>query len=523
MHETDLRKAMLDALKPVKQAIYNSQFSTTVNRRPCTPGTRIAIRSDLDSWSSDPNGPNIYWMSGMAGTGKTTIAYSQAQSLDSRGQLAGSFFCTRTSPECRDAKQIIPTIACQLAYRSILFQSALCKALQKKQDIRALNIAAQFIMLLRDPLLETRNQLANNMVFVIDALDECADIGTVARLLDILFRFASDLPIKFLVTSRPEPAIRIRILSQDHTSHSILYLRDIEASLVQADIQLYLQMELASMSLTADEVGQLAIRAGNLFIYAATAVRYIYPYDHTIDSGARLRTLLIATEWRTRRYAEIDDLYATILGAALNDSKLEPEEQNHMKLVLWTSVCAQECVTVRTLAALVGLDETQTLMALQPLRSVVNALQLDSLVSTFHQSFPEFLFNRDRSIDFFCDAGIHNQFLARRCFEIMKEQLRLNVPALELPSVPVQKGSQPRTEKNLSHELIYACRYWADHLQFAEVSDELRSMLEEFLEQRFLLWVEVLNMGDYVMPGAVGLLRSCAKMNVRQMCKCISS
>ncbi|CAE6471647.1 unnamed protein product [Rhizoctonia solani] len=114
----------LESLRSAKLARYDSELATEFSRRACTKNTRIEILKELVQWSEDPSSgmAKVYWMNGMAGTGKTTIAYSACVALEARKQLAASFFCTRTSPECRDAKRIIPTIAYQLARRSTPFR-----------------------------------------------------------------------------------------------------------------------------------------------------------------------------------------------------------------------------------------------------------------------------------------------------------------------------------------------------------------------------------------------------------------
>ncbi|KAB5588072.1 Protein translocase subunit SecA [Ceratobasidium theobromae] len=93
-------RARLQKLWPARLAAYGSGLSVDVDRRTCTENTRKGILHNLNKWSSDPDAKKIFWMDGMAGTGKTTIAYTLCQVLQSRGQLAASFFCTRTSPEC---------------------------------------------------------------------------------------------------------------------------------------------------------------------------------------------------------------------------------------------------------------------------------------------------------------------------------------------------------------------------------------------------------------------------------------
>jgi hypothetical protein len=502
------QEARLRDLEPAKLATYNSKLSTEINRRTCTEHTRKAILSELNTWSDDPDAPRTFWMDGMAGTGKTTIACTLSEALESRGQLAASFFCTRTSPECRDANRIVPTIAYQLARRSTPFRSALDQVLEKDPDVASLNISTQFERLIKNPLLEVKDSLPNNLVVVIDALDECEDSRVIELILDTLFRFAANLPLKFFITSRPEPAIRSKMMSAANSSRSILHLHDIEQSLVQADIELYLEEELASISPPPEHVKQLAGLAGNLFIYAATAVRYIRPGKASIDPKRRLATMLAVNSQSQKKFAQIDKLYSTILTAVFDDDDLEPEEQDYIQLVLWTAICTREPVPVKTLAALTGSnDESQTLAALEPLRSVLHFSENSNLVSTLHASFPDYMLTKERSGKFFCDEREHSQLLARRCFEVMKGQLRFNICHLESSFVPDSKVAdlKDRIEKNISQELSYACRFWTDHLAGAAASDRLCEMVEEFLSQELLFWMEVLNLKQYVIKGTAGL------------------
>lgn len=512
------QEAKLKELKPVKLASYNSILSEDVNRRTCTANTRKVILSDVNHWSDDSCAEKVFWLDGMAGTGKTTIAYTLSEALQSRGQLAASFFCTRTSPECRDAKRIVPTIAYQLARHSTPFRWALSQALEKNPDAGSLNILAQFDQLLKDPLAEVHDKMAKNMVVVIDALDECDDNNIIVRVLDMLFRFAANLPVKFFVTSRPEPAIREKMMSQPQGSRLIMHLHEIEQSIVQADIELYLQEELASMSPSSGQINQLVGFAGNLFIYAATAVRYICPNDIDIDSDERLGIMLSVDANSEKKFEHINVLYSTILDAALNNTKLEPQERNRRKLVLWTAVCAREPISTKTLAVLAGLEnEKQAARALQPLRSVLYVSEHNSLVTTLHASFSDYMFSQERSGEFFCDQKICNQLVARRCFEIMKGQLRFNICELESSFIFDENVSdlKSRLEKNISHELFYACQYWANHLKLAGMSNGLITMLEEFLSQHLLFWMEVMSLNKCMVTGVLGLADVQAWLAVR--------
>ncbi|KAB5590557.1 Vegetative incompatibility protein HET-E-1 [Ceratobasidium theobromae] len=505
-HLADTR---LEKLAPAKLAGHDSKLSTSTNRQTCTEDTRKGILTDLNSWSDNPEAEKVYWMDGMAGTGKTTIACTLASQLESRGQLAASFFCTRTSPECRDADRIVPTIAYQLARRSTAFKSALCQALGNDPDIGSRNIFTQFERLLKEPLEEVKDKLGSNLVVVIDALDECTDRQIVGQILDVLFRFVGNLPVKFFVTSRPEAMIREKMISPENTSRSILHLHDIEQSLVQQDIELYLWEELKSMSPSPDDVKQLSMLADNLFIYAATAVRYIRTETRGVVPRDRLATMLAVDSKSHEKHAQIDALYTTILTTGLEAEGLEPEERKRMERVVWTAVCAREPILVETLAALIQSDEDQALAALEPFRSVLHVSEHTGLVSTLHASFPDYVFSQDRSGKFCCDLGTHSQLLTQRCLEVMKGQLRFNIcnlPSSFLPDNAVA-DLNARIEENISPSLSYACQYWPDHLILGMTSDELRAMLDEFLSQRLLFWMEVLNLKQCIAIGTQGLMK----------------
>ena len=54
-------------------ACYDSAEAEVVQRRDCAPKTREQVLSDLGSWKDDLDGEKVYWINGMAGTGKTTV------------------------------------------------------------------------------------------------------------------------------------------------------------------------------------------------------------------------------------------------------------------------------------------------------------------------------------------------------------------------------------------------------------------------------------------------------------------
>ncbi|KAG8756863.1 hypothetical protein FRC11_004956, partial [Ceratobasidium sp. 423] len=504
-----LAKTNLEGLNPAKQATYDSSLSTGINRRGCTVGTRIGVLRGLDSWLYDPSSSPIYWMNGMAGTGKTTIASTFCERVERSKLLAASFFCTRSSAECRNAARIVPTIAHQLAGYSIPFRSALCKILEKTPDIGSRSMLKQFEQLLMEPLQQVKDAIPHNLVVVIDALDECDDRNGVELVLDMLFRHAAQVPLKFLVTSRPEPEIYGK-MSTYSQSREVLRLHDIEQSLVRADIELYLIEEFRYMPLSLAEIEQLAKRSGKLFIYAATLVRYI-SNKQPVDRHKRLRAILDTAPGKAKRHAEIDALYTTVLRSALGEGEPEAGKTEDIRLVLWTVLLVQEPISAATIAQLAGIDDPpRVVYALDSLRSVLHQSEETGLTSILHASFPDFMFSNERSGLYLCDVPEHSQLLAQRCFLVMKQQLRFNICELScsfLPDAEV-KRIEERIESKISPTLAYACRYWASHLALAPKSHPLLQMFDDFLSYRLLFWMEVLSLRRELPMGVDGLLRA---------------
>ncbi|GAB1528149.1 hypothetical protein RhiTH_011340 [Rhizoctonia solani] len=486
---------LLEALSPSKLAVYDSKLSEGVARRACTKETRVEVLSALNKWSLDPDAPSIYWLNGMAGTGKTTIAYTFAETLKARKALGASFFCTRTSGECRDVAQVIPTIAYQLADYSPSFRSALVSALEKDRNITSCTMSTQCNRLILEPLLAVKSAIPEGLMVVIDALDECTNPSGAGLILDMLFRAAPNIPIKFFVTSRPEPDIRHRVQSQSDQRRSIYVLHEIEESLVQADIELYLREELTGNAVSEAQLKRLAELSGSLFIYAATAIRYIRQMG-TMVNQERLKAILNSSPMASRRHNEIDSLYTTILAAALESPNLEEYERERMQLLLWTAVCTREPVSLETLASLAGVEVESASVLLQFLYSVLHVSGPDSMVTTLHASFPDFMFEKARSSRFYCNEAEHSQLLSDHCFGIMKNQLRFNICELKTSFITDSEVQdlEVRKARYIPPALSYVAHHWGDHVVKCARSEMVKANLEDFLSNRLLFWMEVLSL-----------------------------
>ncbi|CAE6436465.1 unnamed protein product [Rhizoctonia solani] len=478
---------------------YNSTKAVELKRGECAPDTRTDVLAQLRSWAYSHEAKNLFWLNGMAGTGKTTITYSLCTELDSDRKLAASFFCSRLIPECRDVNLIIPSIAYQLARASKPFHYALSRALEADPDAHAKLFRIQFDTLIASPLAEVGAALPENMVVVIDALDECTDKESTGQILDILLTRASHLPLKFLVSSRPEPKIRDKLEETEAWICPSLTLHNLDRQITQADIRTYLRMSLAPMDLPQSQITMLAERAGILFIYAATVVRFIGYDNFRQNPRARLEIILGASaSSQGFHLRELDQLYSTILKEALNNPSLTTTEQRDIREVLQTVICARESLTLSGLCGLLKFEDLERVRtALRPLWSVLHIVNANEVVTTLHMSFSDYLLDPSRSGEYSCDAVSQNRNIALLCFQCIKDtRPQFNICGLESSFLVDQKvaGLEERVRNAISPELFYACQHWAAHLQATDSSRNLVEELEDFFSKRLLLWIEVMNL-----------------------------
>lgn len=249
----------------------------------CLPDTRVELRKQIMEWSREPYSPLIFWLNGMAGTGKSTIARSIAEELENTGQLAASFFFSRGGGNLSHAGEFVTTIAIQLAKRSKVLRNYICEAVQSDRDVASQALRIQWEQLIISPLSKLNAKPPQPpFVLVIDALDECDGDDDIKLLLRL---FAETKSIRIFTTSRPETPIRLGFRDMEGIFHRDLALHEVSRDIVDLDIAVFFKVRFReiiknSESLTTDwpgegEISTLVQKACGLFIYAATVCRFI--------------------------------------------------------------------------------------------------------------------------------------------------------------------------------------------------------------------------------------------------------
>ncbi|QRV92660.1 WD repeat-containing protein [Ceratobasidium sp. AG-Ba] len=488
----------LQSLPNSEAAYFDSAEATNLNRAGCTENTRVDVLRELREWADGASPEKIYWLNGMAGTGKTTIAYSLCKRLKEKKSLAASFFCSRQLPECRNVNRIVPTLAYQLAYYSDPFRHVISPLLKADPKIYNKSIPDQFKELIVEPINKVKDSMPVDLIIVIDALDECDAETGVTNMINVLLANAPDLPLRFFVSSRPDESIITRMRQTQADGMKMeMRLHELASSIVQADIRTYLKTNLEPcMNVSRFEIDLLVERSGVLFIYASTIVRYV-----TVTSPAkrakRLEEVLAVSATNANASTRgIDALYTSILSAVYLSEDLNPSDRDEMMLVLRTIICACEPLSADTMADLLKLDGGQTVRdIISPLLSILRISE-SGVITTLHESFRDFFFSESRSGNFYCHAASHHARLAELCFEKTNTHLKFNIAGLE-SSYVLDKDVldlDRKIQRAISPALFYACCYWDAHISQANGYENLARPLSGFLSEQLIMWMEVMNL-----------------------------
>jgi hypothetical protein len=504
----------------------------------CLEGTRVELLDNIAQWMTDPTGKPVYWLTGVAGTGKTTVAQSVAEMAKKLDILGATFLFSHASEERRDYRRVIPTLAYQLA-RDPRLRSGVVSAVNADKAIAMTSTSIQARHLLFDVLQTLVSRSPPCLLIVLDALDECnkdAQKMHGGDLIPILIAGLKNVPfVKVFLTSRPEPSIEAMFLDSDlHSEARTLALhRDIEEKTVQSDIDRYLHFELNKLRrrvpknldfpLEAD-VRTLVERANTLFIYARTTVEYIS--DPLGQPDSRLAVLIKAKPGSTRGlFGRLDDLYSQILRTAHDASRHGDDVNADLRTILVTLVLVQQQLPADGIAMMAGVDKHQCHEYLRHISALLNyQYELDEPVRLMHLSFPDFLSDPLRCFElsgYVVNPEIDHLRIVEHCLKLMINHLQYDICHIRDSSLFNAEvfNLKDRLAQYVSGPLRYACRFWVahwlEHIRVAGSRSKVPSALEEFCSQHLLHWIEVLSLtGDLylllrVMPNLV------SAMNVR--------
>ena len=478
------------------------------NRQGCLRGTRKDVLWEIERWLSGEQNQRVFWLNGLAGTGKSTIAQTFAETTFADGNLGASFFCSRDFANRNNLQMIFPTLAFQLAYRYPLFREELLQVLKAIPDVGQESLCSQVEKLIVGPLRATHIPT----LIIIDALDECKDEEPASAILSMLSRYMDQIPyVKFFITGRPEPRIRSGFrLKSLRPITEVFRLHDVERSSVDGDIRLFFRTRLTDVAkarsdcdFTEDwpnssDIDVLCEKASGFFIYASTVVKLVTSKNRTpTEQLDRIISLPKSTTHEGR--AGIDLLYTQVLEQAVDDADADAEEiQSRFKTVVGAVLLVFNPLPVEALSDLLRASGiSTTIRSLHSLLLVPD--NTEDPIRPFHKSFPDFLTDPKRCEDkqFFVEPAVHHAQIFLSCLNLMGERLRKNICGLENHAVLSEvKDLTTRKKDHIGYALEYACCFWTKHLleipSSSSCVEEVQRAIDNFFTAHLLDWIEVL-------------------------------
>ena len=478
------------------------------NRQGCLRGTRKDVLRDVDNWLTNERGQRVFWLSGLAGTGKSTIAQTFAETTFADGKLGASFFCSRDFEDRSNLQMIFPTLAFQLSCQYPRFQKKLLEILKECPDVGHESLCSQMEKLIVGPLKAT----GIPTLIIIDALDECKDEQPASAILSILSRYVDQVPnVKFFITGRPEPRIRsgFRLESLAPIT-GILKLHEVKPEVVDRDIELFFQTQLAGLArnrsdldLTDDwpsssDIKILCKKAAGFFIYAATVVKFI---DSKTDPPTKRLSLITLPQSDGGEECGVDQLYTEVLQQAFHTIHVD-NTQGYLRFraVVGAISLTFNPLSIKGLSDILGYDINDTRNTIRSLHSLLLVPDtIEDPIQIFHKSFPDFLMDPGRCQDkqFFVEPTTHHEEILLGCLRVMGEGLKKNICNLDDHEVLSEvEDLSVRKKDYIGDALEYACRFWTKHLLGVPKSgphvEGVQEAIEKFFTVHLLHWIEVL-------------------------------
>jgi hypothetical protein len=498
----------LDRLLSAADAPFNSY-----NKRhlpTCLSDTRVDLLQQIYDWADGEDERCIFWLNGLAGTGKSTIARTIAREYFDRRRLGASFFFSRGGGDIGHAGKFFTSFAVQLARNVPQIQRFISDAIIKQNDIANQSLRDQWRQLVLYPLSRLDSSLCPlSYVLVVDALDECDSEGDIRMILQLFTeaRTLKTVRLRVFLTSRPEIPIRRGFYQIPAPERQDFVLHNISPLTVDHDIGIFLQHNLnfiaGERSLGAgwpDEqiVERLVNNASGLFIWAATACRFIREGKRF---AAKRLDMILESSSTTINAPEkhLNEIYLTVLRQSISsDYTAEEAEELRciLKSLLGSIVTLFSPLSTQSLSKLVRTSQKEVDQTLDDFHAILDIPKDQTYpLRLHHPSFRDFLLNKERCVDsnFQVDEKQAHRTLADCCIKLMFTSLKQDICGQEAPGTLVADIESSQIEQCLPSEVRYACLYWNRHLRKSDAQLHDNDQVHQFLQEHLLHWLEALS------------------------------
>ncbi|CAG8069772.1 unnamed protein product [Penicillium salamii] len=472
----------------------------------------ILDNKEFQQWQDNASN-SLLWIRGDPGKGKTMLLCGI---IDELTRLFGDtanisfFFCQATDVRINNATAVLRG----LIYSLVKKQPSLLAHVKSQydytgkalfEDINAWNALSRiFTDILKDATLPST-------YLIIDALDECTT--GLPSLLDLITQVSSAYPqIKWIVSSRNWPNIEER-LDTTHTAPISLELNEASVSEAVSNFIQHKVHYLAKVKQYSDETRDticrhLSSNSQGTFLWVALVCQ-------DLDRTSRRHAL---------KKMEVFPPGLNALYGRMIDQVRNSEDAESCKRILAVMSIVYRPIAFAELASLVELPDdlsgdSEALSEIVAICGSFLTMREDTIIFV-HQSAKEFLL-RETQIEVF-PGGIaaEHQTIFSRSIEAMFKTLQRDIFRLKLPGYPIQKVIPPSPNPLASAQ--YACVHWVDHLHHSgchkkkDVDIDERGCVGDFLQTRYLHWLEALSILGSISQGIEAMLKLEALLRVKK-------
>ena len=514
------RDRYLEKLPVATSAQFNSYERR--HRSSCLPHTREETLCDIRNWIDGDDAKSIFWLNGLAGTGKSTIANTIAHEYHEKNRLGGSFFFSKDiGGDVTRARKFFTTLARQVARVSDGTHKQISEVVAKDETIVDQALLVQWRKLIFEPLLGIdEKSMPTTLLFVVDALDECEDVDDIESIVRALAECHNItlLRLRVLLTSRSYFNIRQGFRNISKANYEDFILHDISRKIVDRDISILVKTRFEAIQVkrqfeaewpNIEKIDAIIQRASGLFIWADTACRFVEEGGMFVNR--RLDKLLEGDNYKIAPEKRLDSLYLTVLEESISPKNLTFDEEeleeycDLLKAALGAIATMFSSVSILSLGRLTDINVMEISDCLERLGAILDIREeRHSPVRLHHPSFRDFLLNQNRCTDkrFVVDEIRAHADLACYCMDVMSSELRRNMCNIRQPGKLIKDVPKELIGQCVSETLQYACQYWVYHLHRSETASKthnhcetkLMSKAYSILQAHLTHWLEALSL-----------------------------
>ena len=425
-------------MNKLKKGVATSALHDTATRQnddtsECHPNTRRDLLAQLIDKPAFVKSL-IHWFYGPAGAGKTSIMRSLAKALERSNHHLASFYFWRSDGTRNSLRAFVATLAFQIAQQVKPIVPYMEQVLADDDLLLDKSNPTQLEKLVIEPLLalQASNPTAQYPRFiVIDGLDECVEEGQLEflqTLLPALLTRLSALRLTVYIASRPETLIE--------SEFNAPLLRDVSNRIFlepsPEDVREFLTAEFEKVNQRYPKLKEkyrgkwpgdedlevLCEKSSGYFILSKTAMRHINP--PVLRGRAPDRRLSdILEAFMAEPYRPLDALYLHLLR--------QHAPQDLTDLAEWKKLIGFVCISLyedlgfwgiclgslsNARFQIFGKSRSDLAEAFGSLQSLIYIDSRSGRPKNYHASFPDFVFNPERSGDFYVDPGLLHEQLA---------------------------------------------------------------------------------------------------------------